>query len=128
MHLNVFLKKFTLQNNTIVETNLVDVCAADDGIDVVDDHHLRVNVDRRPERLPENPGEVFGRNFKSIQVRSGSFSLSRAHEKLKYKTNFCGSKLREIKIGFPFIHIRTGILCHSQFTQMILKRNELPRN
>ena len=62
------------------DCHLVDVGAADDDVGVVDDHHLGVHVDGKPEALAENFGHRLIGRLEAVKVFAGIFSLARAHE------------------------------------------------
>jgi len=55
---------------------LVDVCTADDDVDVVDDHHLGVDVDWESKRLAKRFGHWFSGGFESVQMFTGKFAFA----------------------------------------------------
>ncbi len=66
-----------------VQGYLIDVGTADDGVDVVNNHHLGVDIDGGSERLPEDLSKGFGGFFQSVKMWSGCLTFPRAHKQLR---------------------------------------------
>ena len=56
--------------------DLIDVGASDDGVYVVDNHHLRVNVNRESESFAKRFRHHLGRRFQSVEMFAGKFAFS----------------------------------------------------